>query len=102
MTRPNDDLFRPWDEDDDAYEELANAEWDDSAGKQSDNQIQFKKDIEAAGLRVEFYFGRFYYKGWATRTKGGIDGLQEAIRATEVMVQWDTLGIDGNIVYPQH
>jgi len=89
--------FEDYDEEDD---EIVETEWREDAGRESDKQKQFKADMEEAGFRVEFYGGRFFYKGWAVRTEG-LNGLQDAIRATEIYLQWDTMGVDGNIVYPQ-
>jgi len=86
-----------YDEDEDEYYE---AEWHEDGGEESDKQKQFKKDMEEAGYRVEFYRGRYFCNGWAVRAEG-LNGLQAAIRATEINCQWDTLGKDGYIVYPQ-
>ena len=47
---------------------------------------------------VEAYAGRFYWFGPAVRADDERE-LQEIIRATEVEVQWDSLG-EGYIVYP--
>ena len=81
-------------------DELEDSKWPDYAGSESDQQKQFRSDMESAARDVEFYNGRYYYKGWAVRTNG-LDGLQEAIRDTKVSLQWDELGKDGNIVYPK-
>lgn len=86
-----------YDEDEDEFEEY---KWHEDGGTESDKQKEFKADMAEAGYRVEFYRGRFYYRGWAVRTEG-LSGLQAAIRATEIDCQWDTMGKDGNIVYPQ-
>lgn len=86
-----------YDEDEDAVYETV---WPEDAGHQSDRQKQFKADMEEAGRRVEFYRGRFFYKGWATRTED-LNELQEVIRDTVVPLQWDQLGKNGNIIYPQ-
>lgn len=76
------------------------SKWPADVGEQSDTQKQFKNDMDSACRNIEFYNGRYFYKGWAVRTNG-IDGLQEAIRDTEVTLQWDDLGKNGNIVYPK-
>ncbi len=57
---------------------------------------QFVADIEAAGLQPEHYRGRFNWEGPACR----VDDLQDALRATKVPCQWDTMG-QGWIVYPK-
>jgi len=62
--------------------------------------LRFGKDMEKANREFEFYSGRFYYRGWATRVNN-LNGLQEVIRDTSVLLQWDQLGKEGYIVYPQ-
>ncbi len=57
--------------------------------------IQFAEDCEDAGFEVRFYQGRYFWKGPAA----SCDDIQDVIRATEVSVQWDQLGL-GYIVYP--
>lgn len=57
---------------------------------------QFQQDLEAAGYSVEHYCGRFFYRGLAVRTHD----VQEVIRATQVPVPWDNLGLRW-IVYPK-
>ena len=68
-----------------------------------DRYAQFRADMEAAGLELEDYKGRYFYDGPAVRTdesrNEGPD-LQEVIRMTTVPVQWDNLGYD-YIVYPR-
>jgi hypothetical protein len=58
---------------------------------------QFVDEVESNGLVTEHYYGRFFYEGPAVR----VDELQDAIRATSVKVQWDSMGA-GYIVYPRH
>lgn len=81
-------------------DEIVKTEWPEDVGKEPDRQKQFREDMSEAGYRVEFYRGRFYYMGWAVRTEGW-NGLQDAIRATKIYLQYDQLGKDGNIVYPR-
>jgi len=57
---------------------------------------KFVKECEAAGLEVEHYNGRMYFKGPAVRC----DDIQEVIRATTVDCQTDNMGL-GWIVYPK-
>lgn len=58
--------------------------------------VQFVADMEAAGLDVEHYHGRFFWEGPAVR----VDDLQDAMRETKVRVQYDNMG-RGWIVYPK-
>jgi len=58
--------------------------------------IKFVKDMEAAGLEVEHYRGRFFWEGPAVR----VDHIDECIQETKVKCQWDQLGL-GSIVYPR-
>lgn len=83
-------------EDDEIYE----AVWPDDGGKESDKQKQFKADMEKAGRRVEYYRGRFFYRGWSTRSED-FNELQEVIRDTFILLQWDDMGVSGKIIYPQ-
>jgi hypothetical protein len=59
------------------------------------NHKQFVADIEDAGLTPQDYHGRFFWHGPAV----AVDDLQEALGATKVKCQWDSLGM-GFIVYP--
>lgn len=61
-----------------------------------DHYEQFAREVEAAGHEVTHYKGRFFYEGPAV----AVDDVQDAIRATNVTVQWDNLG-KGWIVYPR-
>lgn len=67
----------------------------------NEDHIRFIEDMEAVGHRIEFYQGRFYWKGPAVRTDvdGGVS-LQAIHRATEVKLQHDSLGKYDSIVYP--
>ncbi len=56
---------------------------------------QFVTDMEAAGLTVEHYCGRFDWEGPAV----AVDHPQDALSATKVRCQWDTTGLDW-VVYP--
>jgi len=57
---------------------------------------RFVRDMEAAGLEVTHYHGRYFWQGPAVR----VDDLHEAMQATRVKTQWDQLGL-GFIVYPR-
>lgn len=59
---------------------------------------KFENDLENE-YDVEQYQGRNFYNGPAVRIDSS--ELQDVIRATDVKVQWDTLGKDGLIVYPR-
>jgi hypothetical protein len=86
-------------EDEEDFEERI-TEWPEGEGRESKTQQEFREDMEEAGYEHEFYYGRFYYKGWAVRAENFND-LQNIIRATDIYLQWDQLGKDGYIVYPQ-
>jgi hypothetical protein len=58
----------------------------------------FRAETKAAGYDVEEYNVRFGDDRPAVRVEGRMD-LQQVIRATTVVVDWDTLGT-GWIVYP--
>ena len=59
-----------------------------------------KKYLSALGYEVREYAGRSYYRGPAVTTSRAADvTVQDVIRATEVRLQWDNLGLDF-IVYP--
>jgi len=53
------------------------------------------RDMEAAGLEVEHYHGRYFYQGPAVR----VDSVQDALSETKVKCQSDQMGL-GFIVYP--
>ena len=57
---------------------------------------RFINDMEAAGLTVEPYRGRFFWTGPAVR----VDDIQDVLSATRVRCQWDSIGL-GYIVYPE-
>ena len=61
---------------------------------------RFREDMEQAGYEVREYAGRYFYRGPAVTTSrdAGVT-MQDVIRATEVRLQWDNLGLDW-IVYP--
>lgn len=80
-------------------EDLTELGWE-SEEEESDAQRQFREDMVEARREIRFYLGRFYYEGWATAVDN-FNGIQAIIRATSVMLQWDQLGKDGYIVYPQ-
>lgn len=56
----------------------------------------FREDMANAGLEVIEYKGRYFYEGPAVI----VSNIQEAIRATQVDVQWDNMGKDF-VVYPR-
>jgi hypothetical protein len=56
--------------------------------------VQFVEDMEAAGLEVHHYHGRFYYEGPSVH----VDDLQEALSNTRVPCQYESLGL-GWVVY---
>jgi len=80
-------------------EELTKLKWE-SEQEESQDQKQFLYDMVTVRRHVRFYSGRFHYEGWATVAENFND-IQKVIRATSVTLQWDQLGKDGYIVYPQ-
>lgn len=58
---------------------------------------RFKKDLEAAGFKVEHYFQRFFWKGPAVMVER--EELAKAEEATHVRLQRDQCGL-GYVVYP--
>lgn len=59
--------------------------------------VQFVRDMLAAGIKVSYYHGRYFYFGPSAE---GDDDMQHRIyRATEVKLQSDTRGYD-RILYP--
>jgi hypothetical protein len=66
---------------------------------ESDIQKKFRKSMEKNNRDIVFYYGKWFYKGWAIRIDT-IAELQDVIRATRVKLQYDQLGL-GYIVYPQ-
>lgn len=82
-------------------EDIAELGWDfKEVGIESKEQKKFRKDMVKADREFEFYSGRDFYRGWATRAKD-FNNLQRVIRDTSVPLQWDTLGKNSYIVYPQ-
>lgn len=67
-------------------------------GEITDTQEQFKEDMQTAGYKVRTYRGRYFYRGYAAEVPHS--ELQRAIRATEIELQWDELGLD-LIVHPR-
>lgn len=61
----------------------------------NDDCVQFIEDMEAAGLEIRHYRGRFFWEGPAVE----VDNIQDAMQATKVRVQYDNMGL-GFIVYP--
>jgi hypothetical protein len=64
--------------------------------------IKFVEDMQEAGIPVQHYNGRFYYRGPAvfTNVEEGLE-KQDVYRATKVKCQEDTLGRYDTIVYPR-
>ncbi len=60
---------------------------------------RFVDNMEGAGFAVEHYRGRNFWQGPAVSVDGTAE-LQQVIRATDVNLQWDTLGKTAYIVYP--
>ena len=60
---------------------------------------QFVEDMQKAGRDVVHYQGRFHWTGPAVRID--VEDLQSVIRETTVVVQMDSLGKNGRIVYPR-
>jgi hypothetical protein len=58
--------------------------------------LRFVEDMEAAGLEVRHYEGRFFYSGPAVF----VDDIQDALSHTKVPCQWDHMGL-GFVVYPR-
>lgn len=56
----------------------------------------FVEECESAGIRVEPYQGRFWWKGPAARASS-IDDVIKVARSTTVPLQWDA-----PFVYPTH
>jgi len=79
--------------------ELTEMGWE-SDEDESNYQRQFRGDMSIAGRGIRFYLGRHFYKGWAT-VAANFNDIQGVVRATSVALQWDQLGKDSYIVYPQ-
>lgn len=60
------------------------------------DHISFAEDMKEAGLAVQEYRGRFWWKGPAVM----VDDIQDALGATKVRCQWDHMGL-GWVVYPR-
>lgn len=56
---------------------------------------QFIQDMQNAGLELQTYEGRWFWKGPAVV----VDQLQDAMQETKVRLKWDNLGL-GYIVHP--
>lgn len=59
-------------------------------------KIRFRKDMKKAGLEVQEYKGRYFYEGPAVVVKD----LQDAIRVTDIPLQWDHMGLQW-VIYPR-
>lgn len=70
--------------------------YDDLPTYTNPDALQFVADMEAAGLKVEHYNGRYFWEGPAVR----VDDIQDAMSETKVRLQWDNMG-RGYIVYPK-
>jgi hypothetical protein len=67
----------------------------DNQSKHPDH-LRFIDDMEEAGLDMQDYRGRFFWRGPAVV----VDDLQQALGATKVPCQWDNMG-RGWVVYPK-
>jgi hypothetical protein len=59
---------------------------------------QFASDMHEHGYEVKDYRGRNFYDGPSISIQR--DDLQDVICATEIKLQWDSLGKSGLVVYP--
>jgi hypothetical protein len=57
---------------------------------------KFVRDMKAAKLKITHYRGRNFWQGPAVM----VDELSDAMRATTVACQWDSMG-KGYVVYPK-
>jgi hypothetical protein len=57
---------------------------------------RFMRDMRRAGLKMEFYRGRFFWAGPAVVCHG----LQDVLSNTKVPCQHDSMGLDV-VVYPR-
>lgn len=61
---------------------------------------QFIQDMEERGFEVDCnYHGRYFYVGPAAMVDE--NELQDVIRATDIPLQWDTMGKNGLVIYPK-
>lgn len=60
---------------------------------------KFVQDMNEAGYETKYYRGRFFYQGPAVKCEQ--DELQDIIRATRIVLQWDDLGRTGLVIYPK-
>jgi len=62
---------------------------------------KFEQDMDTASIDTQEYHGRWFYAGPAAGTSEGDSERNRVavIRATDVDLQWDNLGLDW-IVYP--
>ena len=62
--------------------------------------LKFVEDMRENGIPVQHYNGRWYYSGPAAVTNRHEDiDLQDIMRATQVRLQTDSMGLE-TIVYP--
>jgi hypothetical protein len=80
---------------DSRYEEATPTVEDTAKWEAVADHKQFVSDMEDAGLAPYDYHGRFFWHGPAV----DVDDLQEALGATKVRCQWDSMGM-GYVVYP--
>jgi hypothetical protein len=76
---------------------MTNKEMYDCAKKYGRDDIcKFMKDMKRAGLKIEYYKGRFFWHGPAVIT----DDIQNVMSNTKVRCQYDSMGFDF-VVYPK-
>jgi hypothetical protein len=62
----------------------------------NEDHKQFVTDMQAVGLKVRHYRGRFFYQGPAVV----VPEVQNALSKTQVQCTWDNMGKE-YIVYPR-
>jgi hypothetical protein len=58
--------------------------------------VQFMDDMKQAKLEMQYYAGRFFWKGPAVV----VPNIQDVLHNTKVPCQWDNMGLDF-VVYPK-
>ena len=80
-------------------EDIVRESWPEGK-EENDTQRQFREDMEEARFDVQFYRGRWFYRGWSVKAKDFRE-LQDIIRATRIYLQWEELGKTGFIIWPE-